>query len=892
MKLSIAIRRVFKPLVFSVTLMSLFVSQAMTQIVSEDILKPVRYRSIGPTRQSGRFVDLAVYEKKPSVFYAALASGGLLKTVNNGISFEYVFDNNNVISIGDIAIDQNNPDVVWVGTGEANNSRTAYYGDGVYKSTDGGKTWKNMGLKESHHVGRIVIDPKNSDIVWVAAAGHLYSDNPDRGLYETRDGGKTWKKILEIISHGKQMGVTDVTIDPSNSEIMYAATYDKARKPWTFNAGGPGSGIYKSTDGGKNWNKLAGGLPDGVLGRIGIDVSSSNPEIIYANIENNNIPGMSPEERFRLMEAGKTPKGKEMGDEMYRSDDKGITWKKISPDGRDIGGGPAYYYQQVRIDPTNPEHVYVVGIGIWMTENGGKDWVTPFNFGGDNHALWINPADPKHLILGYDHGMGISYDAGKNWYHPDFLAAGQVVAVGFDFDFPYNVYGGLQDNGSIKGPSTKRQGSPIRLEDWKTVGGGDGMFNEVDPNDSRWLYNESQFGSISRIDQLTGESKQIVNPKMDRWAWNAPILISPHNSKTIYHAGNKVARSRNQGETWEDVSSDLSTRDSIKMAGTGNITHCNIVTLDESPAKEGVLWAGTDDGKVWVTKDGGTAWEDVTASITGHQGYWISRVETSNADAAVAYVASTGFRNDDFRPFVWKTADYGKTWVSIASNLPNDESVCVIRENHNNPNLLFIGTTKSVYVSFDGGKNWNKLRNNMPNNPVEDLKIHPRENDLIVATHGRSIWIADISYLQEVNSEMLAKEYHLFQPENKVKWVNESGNMSSSSNFSGESEPLGVPFTFYLKNMPKEVKLQVLDGVRVIYETSPVKKAGMTQLIWNFVKRTSEPVQPPAGQSQRQSGRGRSSMMAGPGNYTVKLIVDGKEQTKMFTIIRDDWSGK
>jgi photosystem II stability/assembly factor-like uncharacterized protein len=894
MKFLFTSRRFFKPILFSVTLILLYVSQAASQIVSEDILKPVHYRSVGPTRQSGRFVDLAVYEKKPSVFYAALASGGLWKTVNNGITFEPVFDQNGVISIGDIAIDQNNPDVVWVGTGEANNSRTAYYGDGVYKSVDGGKSWKNMGLKESHHVGRIVINPTNTDIVWVAAAGHLYSDNPDRGLYETRDGGNTWKKILDVVEHGKQMGVTDVTIDPSNPEIMYAATYDKERKPWTFNAGGPGSAIYKSTDAGKSWNKLAGGLPAGVLGRIGIDVSVSNPDIIYANIENNNIPGMSFEERFRLMEEGKTPKGKEIGDEMYRSDDKGATWKKVSPDGRDIGGGPAYYYQQVRINPANPDHVYVLGIGVWMTENGGKEWITPFNFGGDNHAMWINPADPKHIILGYDHGMGISYDAGKNWYHPDFLAVGQVVAVGYDNDFPYNVYGGLQDNGSIKGPSTKRQGAPIRLEDWKTVGGGDGMYNEIDPNDSRWLYNESQFGSIARIDQVTGESKSIMAPKMDRWAWNAPIVVSPHNSKTIYHAGNKVLRSRNQGETWEEISPDLSTKDSAKMEGTGNISHCTIVTLDESPAKEGVLWAGTDDGKVWVTKDGGAVWDDLTANITGHQGYWISRVEPSNADPAVAYVTSTGLRNDDFRPFVWKTSDYGKTWISITSNLPEDESVCVIREHHNNPRLLFVGTTKSIYVSFDSATNWNKLRNNMPNNPVEDLKIHTRENDLIVATHGRSIWIADISYLQEISSETLAREIFLFQPENKVKWVSLSASMSSSSNFSGESEPTGVPFTFYLKNMPKDVKLQVLDGVRVIYETTPVKKAGITQVVWNFVKRTTDPA-PAAtgqGQGQRQSGRSRSGILAGPGTYTVKLIVDGKEQSKLFTIMRDDWAVK
>jgi photosystem II stability/assembly factor-like uncharacterized protein len=876
-------------IIFPLIMLILPVSESVSQIVGEDILKSVHYRNVGPTRQSGRFVDFAVYDKKPSVFYAALASGGLWKTINNGITFEPVFDNNGTISIGDIAIDQNNPDLVWVGTGEANNSRTAYYGDGVYKSADGGKTWNNVGLKESHHIGRIVINPKNSDNVFVAAAGHLYSDNNDRGLYKTADGGKTWKKILDINTRGKQIGVTDIVLDPSDSEIIYAATYEKERKPWTFNAGGPGSSIYKSTDGGANWTKLEGGLPSGVLGRIGLDVSLSNPNIVYANIENNNISSMPFDERYKLMMDGKDPKKNEMGDEMYRSDDKGNTWRKVSPDGKDIGGGPAYYYQQVRIDPVNPEHVYVLGISVWETLNGGKEWKDAFNFGGDNHAMWIDPKDSKHIMLGYDHGMGISYDGGLNWYHPDFLPVGQFVAVGYDMEFPYNVYGGQQDNGSVKGPSTKKDGTGIKLEDWKSVGGGDGMYNEVDYNDSRWLYNESQFGALTRTDQISGESKSIKYPKMDRWAWNSPILISPHNSKTIYHAGNKVVRSKNQGETWEEISPDLSTKDSSKMSGTGNITHCNIVALDESPAKEGIIWAGTDDGRVWVTKDGGTNWDDVTVNIPGQQGYWISRVETSNADASIAYVTSTGLRNDDFRPFIWKTTDYGKTWTSLISNLPKDESLCVVREHHNNPNLLFVGSTKSVYVSFDGGMNWNTLRNNMPNNPVEDLKIHPRENDLIVGTHGRSIWIADISYLMEISSEMLARNIYLFQPENKVKWINSGNNMSSSSNFAGESEPVGIPFTFYLKNTVKTIKLQVLDGVRVIYEITPGNKIGINQLTWNYVKRIGEPVQPAANQGNRPSGRrsGGSMQTAGPGTYTVKLTVDGKEFTRAFSIMKD-----
>ncbi len=874
-------------LYFTVTVF-IFISAIIpskSQAVSDNILGAVHYRSIGSTRHSGRFVDFAVNGKRPASFYAALASGGLWKTNNNGISFTPVFDNEGIISIGDIAVDQNDPDVVWVGTGEANNSRTVYYGDGVYKSTDGGKTWRNMGLKESHHIGRIVIHPKNPDIVYVAAAGHLFSENKERGLYETRNGGRSWKLILDVKEGDRQIGVTDFVLDPSDPDIMYAATYDKRRKPWTFNAGGPGSGIYKSTNGGKSWKKLGGGLPSGVLGRIGIDVSASNPDILYANIENNNVPGMAFEERYRLMASGIEPEGKEVGDEMYRSDDKGLTWRKVSPDGQDVGGGPAYYYQQVRIDPANADHVYVLGIRVWETIDGGKQWKTAFNFGGDNHAMWIDPDDPTHIMLGYDHGMGISYDAGQNWYHPDFLPVGQFVAVGYDFEYPYNVYGGLQDNGSVKGPSTKKNGASILLEDWRTVGGGDGMYTEADPDNSRWLYIESQFGSISRLDQVTGESKSIRYQGMDRFAWNAPILISPHNSKTIYHAGNKIVRSRNQGEVWEEISPDLSTHDSSKMGGTGNITHCTIVTIDESPAKEGVIWAGTDDGKVWVTEDGGKNWSDVTANIPGHRGYWISRVVASNANADIAYVTSSGLRNDDFAPFVWKTSDMGKSWKSIASNLPGDESLCVIREHPRNPDLLFAGSTKTVYVSFDGGSKWNRMRSNMPNCPVEDFKIHPRENDLIVGTHGRSIFIADISFLEEINSGMLSRDFHLFQPEDKVKWTGRGSNMSSSSNYEGESEPTGVVFTFFCSKAPREIKLEVLDGTRVIYTNTPEKRDGISQLVWNFSISTGDSGQQPAERGRRSFMR--SGPTAGPGEYTVRLTVDGTVTTKNFKVLRD-----
>ncbi|MFA5815573.1 MAG: hypothetical protein WC865_08125 [Bacteroidales bacterium] len=757
-----------------------------------------------------------------------MASGGLWKTVNNGISFVPVFDEAGAISIGDIALDQKNPDVIWVGTGEANNSRTAYYGDGIYKSTDGGKTWNNMGLKNSQHVGRIIIHPKNSDIVWVAAEGPLYSQKGDKGVFKTADGGKTWKQVLKVVADNREIGIIDLCIDPTNPDVLIAAAYDKERKPWTFNAGGPGSAIYKSTNGGSYWTKLAGGLPVGILGRIGVDISASNPKVIYANIENCNIDSLPTDQRWEMMKNGIGPKKgqNEKGDEVYRSNDGGKTWKKVSPDGQSIGGGPDYYYQQVRIDPTNPEHVYIIGISVWETVDGGKEW--------------------------------------------------------------------------------------------KTTGGGDVMFNVVDWDDSRWLYNESQNGSISRIDQETGESSGIQYDKMDRWAWNAPIVVSPHNAKTMYHGGNKVVKSTNRGDSWTEISPDLTTNDTLNTHGTGSVPYFTIVTLEESYLEAGVLWVGTDDGKVWVTKNGGKDWNDLTANIKDHPGYWVSRVEPSHFSSGTAYVTMTGLRNDDFRPLVWKTTDYGQTWTSIVSNLPN-EPICVIREHFRNPDLLFVGTVKQVFVTIDGGKTWSSMRGNMPFVACEDLKIHPRENDLIVCTHGRSIWIADISWLENLSVEVLNSDLFLFKPENKVQWKGAGENNSSSSNFTGESEPSGVQVFYYLKDSVKEVVMRVFEGERLLYESKFSGKAGVNQLTWNYQERVRELTaeekekikQQQANRARGGGGRGAGRMgggmgggrfgrgqaadlnyltaQTGPGEYTVKLIVNGKEQKADFTVLRDSW---
>jgi photosystem II stability/assembly factor-like uncharacterized protein len=851
------------------------IRDAYGQAVPEELLKSVSYRDIGPTQQSGRFVDFAVPLQQKHTFYAAAATGGLWKTVNNGQTFEPIFDFEKAFSIGDVAVAPSNPSIVWVGTGEANNSRTTYYGDGVYKSVDGGKTWKNMGLPESHHIGRIVIHPTNPDVVYVAALGHLYSENKDRGLYKTTDGGKTWTKSLDVVDGGRNIGCTDVIMDPRNPDLLLAATYDRLRKFWTYNIGGPGSGIYKSTNGGKSWKKLTQGLPGGLLGRIGLGLYLKNPKIIYAAVENVNKPNMPVDQRWKEIQEGKNSAGMIDG-EIYRSDDSGESWKKVSPEKQSIGSGPGYYYQQIIVDPNNDQHVYTLTVGVQESKDGGKTWGSPFNFGGDNHALWIDPADSGHMLLGYDHGLGVTWDAGKNWYHPDNLAIGQIVAVDYDNSYPYNVAVGLQDNGSLLGPSTKKGGAAIGLEDWTTVGGGDGMMNIFDRKSNRFLYNESQFGPIGRLDLVNGERKSIQfrKPGM-RFNWNAPIVVSVHDPLTVYHAGNIVVKSANRGESWTEISQDLTTNDKTKMpngnGGDGNIQACTITTMAESTLTAGVLWVGTDDGLVWTTKDDGKTWTKASDKIAGNPGYWVSRVEASPNDAATAYVSYSGFRNDDFRPFLYKTTDGGLTWVSIAGNLPN-ETINVVREDPKNPNLLFVGTDGAVYVTFDGGKAWTKMKGNMPTQPVHDLRIHPRESDLIVATHGRSAYIADISAIEEMTPQVLAKDIHLFSVEPKFKWSEVLPKETFSVNFRGKSEPAGLAINYYLKSKPQgDVIVQIFQGMQKISEIKGTGDPGLNSVVWDMTRAMVAAAQP-----AQPRFRARAGAQVPEGLYQVRLIVNGQ----------------
>ncbi len=872
----------------------------------------VHYRSIGPTRQSGRVVDFAVPRGEPWIIYMGTASGGVWKSSNEGRSWKPIFDKEPVYSIGDVAVAPSDPNVIYVGTGEANNSRSSYYGNGVYRSNDGGQSWTYLGLKETQHIGRIVVDPTNPDIVYVAALGHLYSPNPQRGLYKSTDGGKTWTKSLAIKADGKDIGVFDVAMDPGNPNVLYASAYPKVRRPWFFAQGGPGGGIYKTTDAGATWTKLAGGLPTGMLGKIGLAIAPSEPNRVYAVIEDLNSPGVPDSVREDELRRGVEASKPIVGNVVYRSDDAGATWRQVSQKGKVIGGGTPYYYGQIRVDPKNPDHVYTLSTRVDESTDGGAHWNTAFRFGGDNHALWIDPANSQHIMLGYDHGMGISWDGGAHWYHPDDLPLAQYYDITLDNDRPFNIYGGLQDNGSLKGPSSMPGGRPIPFEAWARVGGGDGMYNAIDWSTGRYLYNESQFGPISRLDQKTGQRRSIryEPPKGKpglRWNWNAPIVVSSHDPNVIYQAANVVLRSPYRGEKWEVISPDLTTDDSAKIVGRGNIQYCTIVSLAESPVDANVLWAGTDDGNVWVTRDLGKHWTKLNDNVPNNPHYWVSRIEPSNYEAGTAYLSYTGLRRDDFRPFLYKTTDYGKTWTSISAGLPSEGSVNVIREDPENPDLLFVGTDFGVQVSFDGGKSWSSMQGNMPAIAVKDLRIQRRDEELVVATHGRGIYIADIAPFEGMTPGVVASDAHLFHVLPGVKWVVNDNHVTSSQNFDGQSAPDGVVIHYWLgKEAADTPKVQIYDGARLIDEISGAKSPGLHQVVWDMTSRrprTAKEKEEYKRMMERMRrfgggrffGRGRHLdpnyiyTPVNPGDFRVVLVVDGKRMEHRTRVLKDIW---
>lgn len=868
-----------------------FSLQASSQQSANDLLRDgFQYRNLGPFRVGGWVSEIAVPEAPTKAhlytFYVGVRHGGVWKTTNNGTTFEPVFDSQNMPAVGSLAIAPSNADHVWVGTGDASCARSAYWGDGVYKSTDAGKTWQNTGLKESHHVARIIVHPANPDVVYVAAMGHLFSQNEERGVFKTTDGGKSWKRVLYV---NNRTGAIDLVINRNDPNTLYAAMYECMRDPWRIQDGGQGSAIYKTTDGGANWNKLENGLPGGLIGRIGLDLYQKNPNTLYAVVDNRNV------------KAGTESRPALVGGEVYRTDDGGQLWRKVSADKDDVSRKSGYAFNQIRVAVDNPDRAFITGSNLIETTDGGKTWAglaaggfqsyRPFRRAfGDFRTLWLDPQNPERMMAGSDGGVYISYDGGKTCDHLNNLPLGEVYALTVDMEEPYNIYAGLQDHESWRGPSNGWSGS-IGIEDWTTVGIGDGMYNQVDPTDSRWVFNTQEFGRHARLDQKTKERKVIAptrpqNQPMLRFNWVAPLRLSPHDPKTIYAGAQVLFRSRDRGDTWEEISPDLTGNDPAKISPPGAaIQFCTITTIAESPAQAGVIWVGTDDGKVQVTKDAGKNWNDVTKAIAqaaqagGSEDAWTSRVFASHHQAGTAYVAKSRHRQDDFRPFLFKTTDFGATWTQITTGLPL-RTINVVFEDQKNPDLLFVGNDAGVYVSLNGGKQWAALKGNMPVVPVHDLVVHPREGDLVVGTYGRGIWITDITPLREMN-QALASDAYLFAIEPKAR--RREGALGNYRLYGDRqavtpNEPNGLVFVYYLKDAAKEkVTLTVTDaGGKTVRTLDGATKAGLNRVVL------------PLGDFGGQfggGGRAPNAAPIAPGDYTVTLQTDGKQFSRKAQVL-------
>ena len=859
----------------------------------DEVLGALSFRNIGPFRTAAWVTEIAVPET-PSrdhlyTIYAATRSGGLWKTTNNGTTWDVISDSVDVAAVGAVAVAPSNPDIVWMGTGDQANARSSYSGKGVFKSVDAGKTWRLMGLPDSHHIARIVIHPKNPDVVYVTAMGHLFSRNEERGVFRTADGGATWQKILYV---DDGTGAIDLVMSRRSPDTLYAAMYEKHRRPWELVLGGPGSGVYRTDNGGRTWRRLAGGLPAGDIGRIGLDLNQQNPDVLYAVVENVNPrteamgPGLDACAVARPGEpAPQLRPGARVGNEVYRSDDGGRTWRKAHGDGIDVAGSKApYSFNQLRMDPGDPDRLIITSDQMYVSEDAGRTWSCSNANGffrgvfGDFRSIWWDPQDSRRIMLGSDGGVNVSHDGGRTAKYFPNMAVGEVYAIGVDMDDPYNVYAGLQDHDSWKGPSNSPTGR-VTLEQWTTVGPGDGMYNQVDPTDSRWVYNTRETGNHGRLDQKTGQ-RTVIAPSRSpdhRYGWITPIVLSPHNPQIVYAGAELVYRSLNRGDTWEEISPDLTANDDRCGIGSGFVPFCTMTSISESPVRPGVIWVGTDDGRVHVTESHGAGWRDVTAAIAGAGGpadCYVSRVFASPHDAGTALVAKSGFRNDDFAPYLYRTADYGRTWTSIGAGLP-DAPINVVVQDRRNPALLVVGNDIGVFVSIDGGTRWMRLRANLPTVPVHDLTVHPRENDLVLGTYGRAVWIGDISPLQELSAESLAKPVHLFDIEPRARYdFRAIGNyhLFGDAYLEVPNEPDAIAITYLLAadaGAPARITVRDFAG-RVVREIEGPSKRGLNTALW------------PIGGGGRGfgGGGGQAAAPAPVGDYTVTLEVGGETLTK------------
>lgn len=872
---------------------------ALQQAETPAVALHLSWRAIGPAMFAGRVADVAGVAGNRDILYVAAASSGLYKSINGGVTFEPVFEDGNTLSIGAIAVQPDNPAVVYVGTGEGAVRNSVSFGDGIYRTTDGGRTWTHLGLAGSERFSRICIDPSNPRVVIAAAMGPAFGAGGERGIYRTADGGVTWARTLHV---NESTGASDVAIDPVDPKIVYAGMYDYRRQPWSFRSGGPGSGFYKSSDGGLTWKKLTdpsldNGLPgSSVIGRIGISIHRADPRVVYTLIETQ-ADGV-----------------------LWRSDDRGNTWRIMSRERR-INNRP-FYYTQVRADPVDPERVYTLSGSFNVSTDGGRTFgQTGGRMFGDHHALWIDPGDPKRLLSGTDGGFFISNDRGSNWDFVNNMPMAQPYHVGVDMAEPYNVLGGFQDHEIWRGPNEKWNQVGVREGDWVRLRYmADGMHAIADPRDANLVYFNGHFGDITRVDMRNQEERYIqpyppgpagggANLEQYRFNWNSPVHMSPSNPDILYFGGNVLFRTTDRGESWTVISPDLTTNDKAKQQPSGGPIspdntraefHCTITAIAESPRDGRVIWAATDDGNLQITRDGGKTWKNVAPAVAGAPPFgWFSSVSASSSDAGTAYVTIDQHRLNDFAPYVFMTTDYGATWKNIGGGLRGYAHI--VLSDPKQPSLLYVGTELGIWFSLDGGRSWQDLRLGLPPLAVVDMKVHPRDNDLIIATHARGFYILDdVTPLQELAGAraagVSAGSAALFKPMPAVRYTPASDtSVLGNRVWVARNQPYGAIINYFLPSSVPAVQLTILDAKGAIVQTlNAPGDAGVNRTVWNLAERSSCTPDAASGTAVA-GGRGRGGRGVGggtwvravPGSYTVRLTA-GKQALEQTLALRMD----
>ncbi|HSR68154.1 MAG TPA: glycosyl hydrolase [Acidobacteriota bacterium] len=834
--------------------------------VDSQALESLHFRAIGPAVQGGRVTSLAVVEGQPSIFYVGTASGNLWKTENFGTTFEPLFEDQATASVGAVALAPSDPNVIWLGTGEANNRQSSPWGEGVYRSTDGGRTWSHLGLAETRHIGRILVHPFRSSTAWVAALGHLWGPNPERGLYRTRDGGLSWQKVLDL---GPDTGVVDLAMHPSRPHIIYAAAYQRRRTAFGFAGGGEGSAIYRSLDGGDNWQRLSQGLPNSPMGRIGLAVAASDPDRLYAIVEAS-------------------------GGGLFLSRDRGGTFTRVN----DRNPRPMYF-SKLGVDPSDADHLWLLGVHLHESRDGGNTLSNnaAAQVHPDHHAIWIS-RDGSRLLLGGDGGLSASFDGGKSWRMFDNLPISQFYKIGVDMDHPYRIYGGLQDNGTWAVPSAVSDARGIRNADWINLNGGDGFYAQADPLQPGVVYVESQRGRLLRVD-LSNGSRQLIQPTPApgdspyRWNWNAPLLLSRHNPDTLYSGANVLLRSGDRGYSWQAISPDLTyavDRSRLEISGDRPFTllsrhdgvafYGTLTALAESPLDPQVLYTGSDDGRLHVSRDGGGSWQDIGSNIAGlPERALVSSIAASAAQPGRVYAAFDNHRNDDYRPLLYASQDFGASWEMVVEGLP-ETSINVVLEDPVNPELLYLGNERGLYLSFDRGQAWRRLKANLPTVPLDDIVVHPRENDLILATHGRGLWILDDAKPLQEWTRRNSDSLHLFTPRAaQIHHLRKPQSWTGDGDFAAPNRPYGALIRYYLPQAVEQPQLQVLaeDGVPVRALPAP-EQAGLHQVLWDL-RGEAPAIAPP-----RRKPRGPQ---VAPGIYSVRLRAGEETMERTFAVRLD-----